>query len=81
MTVNLSKEPLFEGQTGLTPKIRDGQKIKYAVPGTYVPGTYGAGLQATICRRWRLGRGAVIVAIAVTWGWRIQGEGKAVITE
>ena len=42
MTVNLSKEPLFEGQTGLTPKIRDGQKIKYAVPGTYVPGTYGA---------------------------------------
>ena len=25
MTVNLSKEPLFEGQTGLTPKIRDGQ--------------------------------------------------------
>ena len=27
MTVNLSREPLFEGQTGLTPKIRDGQKI------------------------------------------------------
>jgi len=26
MTVNLSKEPLFEGQTGLTPKIRDGQE-------------------------------------------------------
>jgi len=25
MTLNLSKEPLFEGQTGLTPKIRDGQ--------------------------------------------------------
>ncbi len=32
MTVNLPEEPLFEGQTGLTPKIRDGQQVSNYPP-------------------------------------------------
>ncbi|MGC1723554.1 MAG: hypothetical protein WA746_31625 [Isosphaeraceae bacterium] len=51
MTVNLSKEPLFEGQTGLTPKIRDGQKPDTNNPALWPGLTHriqpGAGAQET----------------------------------